>query len=101
MLAHSFRSTRRAFTLVELLVIIAIIGILVAMLLPAVQAAREAARASQCKNNMRQLGLALHQYHDVMKQCPAGWIADAPEGEPGWGWNVALFPHMEQSNLET
>ncbi len=100
MFLHSFRSAHRAFTLVELLVVIAIIGILVAMLLPAVQAAREAARASQCKNNLRQLGLALHQYHDVMKQCPAGWIADAPEGEPGWGWNVALFPHMEQSNLE-
>jgi prepilin-type N-terminal cleavage/methylation domain-containing protein len=91
---------RRAFTLVELLVVIAIIGILVAMLLPAVQAAREAARASQCKNSLRQLGLALHNYHDVMKQCPAGWIADAPEGDPGWGWTVALLPHFEQGNLE-
>jgi prepilin-type N-terminal cleavage/methylation domain-containing protein len=91
---------RHGFTLVELLVVIAIIGILIAMLLPAVQAAREAARASQCKNSLRQLGLALHQYHDVMKQCPAGWIADAPEGDPGWGWTVPLLPHMEQTNLE-
>jgi prepilin-type N-terminal cleavage/methylation domain-containing protein len=91
---------RKAFTLVELLVVIAIIGILVALLLPAVQAAREAARASQCKNNLRQLGLALHQYHDTMKQVPAGWIADAPEGVPGWGWASHLLPHLEQTNVE-
>jgi prepilin-type N-terminal cleavage/methylation domain-containing protein len=91
---------RPGFTLVELLVVIAIIGILIAMLLPAVQMAREAARASQCKNSLRQLGLALHQYHDVSRQAPAGWIADVPEGVPGWGWTVALLPYLEQANVE-
>jgi prepilin-type N-terminal cleavage/methylation domain-containing protein len=92
--------TRRpAFTLVELLVVIAIIGVLVALLLPAVQAAREAARASQCKNSLKQLGLALHGYHDVMNQLPAGWIGNGPEGPPGWGWPTALLPYFEQKNL--
>ena len=90
---------KSAFTLVELLVIIAIIGVLVALLLPAVQAAREAARASQCKNHLKQLGLAVHQYHDTMGRLPPGWLADKPEGVPGWGWSPALFPYLEQANL--
>lgn len=89
----------RGFTLVELLVVIAIIGVLVALLLPAVQAAREAARASQCKNHLRQLGIATHQYHDIMGRLPAGWLANKPEGIPGWGWSPALFPYLEQANL--
>lgn len=94
-----FTARPRGFTLVELLVVIAIIGVLVALLLPAVQAAREAARASQCKNHLRQLGIATHQYHDTMGRLPAGWLANKPEGVPGWGWSPALFPYLEQANL--
>jgi prepilin-type N-terminal cleavage/methylation domain-containing protein len=90
----------RGFTLVELLVVIAIIGVLVALLLPAVQMAREAARATQCKNNFKQLGIALHQYHDTHNVLPPGWLANEPEGEPGWGWATHLLPYLEQKNLE-
>ncbi len=90
---------QRAFTLVELLVVIAIIGILVGLLLPAVQAAREAARRMQCSNNIRQLGLAAHNYEGAHKQLPSGWISFARSGEPGWGWAAGLLPFMEGSTL--
>jgi prepilin-type N-terminal cleavage/methylation domain-containing protein/prepilin-type processing-associated H-X9-DG protein len=93
--------SRPGFTLVELLVVIAIIGTLVALLLPAVQMARESARASQCKNQLKQVGLAAHQYHDSMGRLPAGWIAKEPEGTPGWGWASALLPYLEQAGLES
>ncbi|NUQ64625.1 MAG: DUF1559 domain-containing protein [Pirellulales bacterium] len=86
----------RGFTLVELLVVIAIIGILIALLLPAVQAAREAARRVQCTNQLKQLGLALHNYHDVVGSFPPGWV---DSGNFGWGWNVFLFPYIEQKPL--
>lgn len=89
----------RGFTLVELLVVIAIIGILVGLLLPAVQAAREAARRMQCSNNVRQLGLAVHNYESANRRIPSGWIANNAHGEPGWGWAAALLPFMEASNL--
>lgn len=99
---HYSRSAERrrvAFTLVELLVVIAIIGILVGLLLPAVQAAREAARRMSCTNNMRQLGLAIHNYESANRRIPAGWIDNGPDGEPGWGWAANLLPYMEGTNL--
>ena len=98
------RRSDSGFTLVELLVVIAIIGILIALLLPAVQAAREAARRSQCSNNMKQLGLALHNYHDVFKVLPPGGLRDALRATPvargnGLAWNVFILPFMEQQAL--
>ena len=90
---------RTGFKLVELLVVIAIIGVVVALLLPAVQAARESARASQCKNSLKQLGAALHHYHDALRRLPPGWIAKQPDSVPGWGWTVALLPYLDQQGL--
>jgi prepilin-type N-terminal cleavage/methylation domain-containing protein/prepilin-type processing-associated H-X9-DG protein len=97
------KSPRNAFTLVELLVVIAIIGILVALLLPAVQAAREAARRSQCLNNMRQLGIALHNHHDTFKRLPPGGLGVPTTGEgaiPRLAWSAFVLPFMEQQNLQ-
>ncbi|TWU62106.1 DUF1559 domain-containing protein [Crateriforma conspicua] len=105
---HSFLGghRRHAFTLVELLVVIAIIGILVGLLLPAVQSAREAARQTQCKNNMKQIGLALHMYHDTLRGFPPGWMSRHPDtgkaywlGRPGWAWASQLLPYLEQGNV--
>ncbi len=90
----SIRWRNRAFTLVELLVVIAIIAILVSLLLPAVQAAREAARRVSCANNLHQMGLALHTYHDVYQRFPAGVM------QPNFLlWTGSLLPFIEQTNL--
>jgi len=95
------KRTRRAFTLVELLVVIAIIGILVALLLPAVQTAREAARRVQCSNNLKQIGLASHNYHDVFGCFPPGSITEGPccTQKSRINWAIALLPYIEQQQL--
>lgn len=91
-------SRRKGFTLIELLVVIAIIAVLVALLLPAVQQAREAARRAQCKNNLKQLGIALHNYHDTANTLPPGWIG-GPNGPNRWGWGTFILSQLDQGSL--
>ncbi|HET6880286.1 MAG TPA: DUF1559 domain-containing protein [Pirellulales bacterium] len=97
--------SRSAFTLVELLVVIAVIGLLVGLLLPAVQAARESARRAQCANNLKQIGIACSSYADAARSFPPGYCAamayldGATDTSPGWSWAAFLLPYMEQATV--
>ena len=91
--------THRGFTLIELLVVIAIIAVLIAQLLPAVQAAREAARRAGCLNNMKQIGIALHNYHDSRNVLPPGYIYAKGYPTGGFGWATMILPNIEQPAL--
>ena len=105
----SAKRNRRGFTLIELLVVIAIIAVLIALLLPAVQQAREAARRSQCQNNLRQIGLAFHNFQDTYGKLPTG-ARDGKKTDPldsccnslevpGWSWMYHITPFLEQKNI--
>ncbi|WLD13351.1 DUF1559 domain-containing protein [Planctellipticum variicoloris] len=98
------KRSRRGFTLIELLVVIAIIAILIALLLPAVQQAREAARRTQCRNNLKQIGLALHNYHDIYNHFPPGRVRNSFAAPDAWysgniAWLPRLLPQVDQAPL--
>jgi prepilin-type N-terminal cleavage/methylation domain-containing protein/prepilin-type processing-associated H-X9-DG protein len=97
--------SRTGFTLIELLVVLGILGVLTGLLIPAVQRVRESANRLKCQNNLKQIGLALHNYHDAQGALPPGYRAVGPYSDgatdtaPGWGWAAYLLPYIEQENL--
>ena len=101
--SRRWSAATKGFTLVELLVVIAIIGTLIGLLLPAVQAARESARRSSCTNNLKQLGLALHQHHDAFNRLPPSCVKAGYDplnlNRNSWGWTLAILPFIEQQPL--
>ena len=101
---HQVQAKKNGFTLIELLVVISIIAILVSLLFPAVQQAREAARRTQCKNNLKQMGIAFHSYHDSHRMFPPGWVeasGNIPTRPPenGFSWAAFILPQLDQGNL--
>lgn len=96
--------SRRGFTLIETLAVLFLIGVLILLCIPAVQTAREEARRTQCKNNLKQLGIALHSYHDTYGRFPPGWVqytgtAPANDGTNHWGWGIYIVPFMDSTPL--
>src|SRR5437870_5088544 len=100
------KDRRAGFTLIELLVVIAIIAILIALLVPAVQKVREAAARTQCANNLKQIGIAIHSYHDVAKGFPPAWDYEPPKPPTRptavvHAWSTYILPYLEQAPLYT